>query len=69
MCSFYFHMEFKHGCVEVLSVVKLQREVSNPLRGRNILTMKLNVASRNGHLLYLGTGERNVVAVQTEYNV
>ena len=31
--------------------------------------MKLNVASRNGHLLYLGTGERNVVAVQTEYNV
>lgn len=31
--------------------------------------MKSNVASRNGHLLYLGTGERNVVPVQTEYNV
>ena len=31
--------------------------------------MKLNVASRNGYLLYLGTGESHLVAVQTEYNV
>lgn len=61
MCSSYFHREFKHGSVEVLSVVKLCKEKSQlkPIKKRkkHILTMKSNVASMNGHLIYLGTGE------------